>query len=144
MLRRSPKRFFHLQKSTWYTAVGNASKGARTLLSHFGVSMRWCSFVSIYQPRTVFLVDQAAPPLTELLQIDRLLKEAVCGLVCPEDCVDAHKTLAEHLAHFLGAALAVGDKILHIDVYTGQGVHLLIRGGSRPLVVVGMIGHLLC
>ena len=34
--------------------------------------------------------------------------------------------------------------IFLVDVYRVKGMHLLIRGGSRPLFVVGLITHPIC
>ena len=65
---------------------------------------------------------------------------SVCGLVGAKDFFGAPRKVAEHLDYFLGVVLAGRDKILHVDVYLFQVMHLLIGGGQRPLVIFGLLG----
>ena len=107
MLLSIPKRCRHLWKETWCATAVIASKVAHTLIYRLGVSLRWYYFVFSSQLRTVFLVDQVAPPLTDIFRRDRLLTEAICGHIGTEDFADYPKEVVEHLALFLGDALAV-------------------------------------
>ena len=70
-----------------------------------------------------------------------LISETVCGCIQPEDCVDAPKEVAEHLLLFCGSALVCGDEVVQVDVYLGQGVHLQLGGGLRPLFIVVWLGR---
>ena len=57
-------------------------------------------------PQGHLLSGPGGAPLAKILCRYRLLMEAVCGLVGPEDCYDAPKKVVEHLEPLLGGALA--------------------------------------
>ena len=57
-------------------------------------------------PQGRLLSRPGGAPLAKILCRYRLLMEAVCGLIGPEDCADAPKKVVDHLEPFLGGALA--------------------------------------
>ena len=79
-----------------------------------------------------------------LLHGDGILLKILGGFIGKEYCVYPMKNVVEHLHPLLGAALSGEYKIFQVDIYLGQGVHLLLWGCVRPLIDVCWLGGEIC